>query len=183
MYSASLFSKTWAIFFRGFGPVASGLPCSKQSPIVNLPIPSSSVYPGCGLSNHLHFFQQRLAVACIFYLWISVLMLTFFRRFPLYFSEVFAPPQRADLFALSNPSSSTYSLLCEIAYTHTVAHHHLQPSREVHSTLSTCISFQPRSVTVCLFAIQTHVLTITFFEDSYSFFLKFWPCGEQTTSL
>jgi len=99
MYSASPFSKTWANFFRGFGPVASRLLCSTQSPIVNLPIPSSSVYPGHGLSEsspvvargaqhleHLHFFQQRLAVACIFDLWISVLTLTFFRRFLLYFS-------------------------------------------------------------------------------------------------
>jgi len=139
MYSASLFSKTWASVYLGRG-------LSESSPVITR---------GAQHLEHLHFFQQRLAVACIFDLWISVLMLTFFRRFLLYFSKVFAPPQWADLFSLSNPSSSTYSLLCEITYMHTVAHHHLQPLWEVHSTLSTCISFQPRSVTVCLFAIQT----------------------------
>ena len=123
-------------------------------------------------------FQQRLALACPFDILISVVTLTFFKDLHT-FSEFFAP-QQVDLFSLSSPLS-TYSLLCDM---HAVACHHLKLLQEVHSTSSTCIFFQPRSVTVC-FLVFKHMYSIDnhLFEDSYNFFLKFWPHGKWTTSL
>ena len=84
---------------------------------------------------------------CLYFQYLNICIDT--HLFSNIFSKIFAL-QQADLSALSNPSSSTYSLLCEIAWMLAVAHHHPQPLQEVHSTSSTCISFQPRSVTVCL---------------------------------
>ena len=192
MYSPSLLSKTWAIFFQSFGPVASRLPCcSKQSPIVNLPIASlSHVYPGCGPSSfpavtrgpdtqhpeHLHFFSTQALSPCLYFWYLNICTDT--HLFLKIFSQACAL-RRADISARSNPSSSTYSPLCEIANMHAVARRHLWLSQAVCSTSSTWISFQPRSVANFLFGIQTHVLTIIFLKIH----TQFQPRREGATGL
>lgn len=123
MHSASLLWKTWANFSEGFGPVASGpLCCSKQTPIVNLPVPLSSLYIRVVARCHLQSLQEvgpsaapwlsALKVSpCLYFQYLNICIDTHLSSN--IFSEVFAL-QRADLSALSKPSSSTYSLLCEI---------------------------------------------------------------------
>jgi len=133
----------------------------------------------CAHLEHLLLFSTEVS-PCLFFWYLNICSDThFFRRSPHFFSEFFAL-QQVGLFPLSSPSS-TYPLLCDA---HTVACHHLKPSWEVRSMSSTCIFFQSRSVTVCLLVFK-HMYSIDnhLFEDSYTFFLKFWPCGERTTGL
>jgi len=65
-----------------------------------------------------------LVSPCLYFWYLNICTHTFFRRFPHYFSEVLAP-RRADLFALSDPSLSTYlftamrtAVLATIVYSH-----------------------------------------------------------------
>lgn len=175
VYSPSSF-KDLDNFFPRFWPCGERTTLlSKQSPIVTYPSHHWAMYiglwsvvvrgPGAQHPEHLHFFSTKVSPRLYFW---HLNIFTDTHLFSKIFNEVCAL-RRADTFALSNPSSSTYSLLCEIAYLHTVARHHLWLSRVVCSTLSTWIFFQSRSVTICFFGIQTHELTITFRRFVHSF--------------